>query len=69
VRPLRRVTSCFFESGLPHAVLSANLMNDGIEIGRLFRPYDRWARVSIGLPDENALARDAVEKVLRRPRS
>jgi histidinol-phosphate aminotransferase len=44
-------------------------MNDGIEIGRLFRPYDRWARVSIGLPDENALARDAVEKVLRRPRS
>jgi len=54
----------FFETGMPHAEFAAALTKDGVEIGRAFPPYDRWARVSIGLPEENALARAAVRKLL-----
>jgi histidinol-phosphate aminotransferase len=54
----------FFETGIPHADFAATLRHDGIDIGRSFPPYDRWARISIGLPQENALARAAVRKLL-----
>jgi histidinol-phosphate aminotransferase len=54
----------FFETGIPHANFAASLLEDGIEIGRSFPPYDRWARISIGLPQENARARAAVRKLL-----
>ena len=54
----------FFETGLPHAEFTAALLGEGVEIGRAFPPYDRWARISIGLPAENDLARAAVRKVL-----
>jgi histidinol-phosphate aminotransferase len=54
----------FFETGLPHVGFAAVLLKDGVDIGRAFPPYDRWARISIGLPDENAIARAAVRKVL-----
>src|SRR5580704_13891184 len=37
----------FFETGVPHAEFAAALLKDGVEIGRAFPPYDRWARVSI----------------------
>ncbi len=56
----------FFETGLPHAAFAASLLDAGIDIGRAFPPYDRWARISIGLPEENALARAAVRQVLGR---
>jgi histidinol-phosphate aminotransferase len=56
----------FFESGMPHAEFSGALLKEGIEIGHLFPPYDRWARVSIGLPEENSRARAAVRKILQR---
>jgi len=55
----------FFETGRPHAEFAATLLKDGIEIGHAFPPYERWARVSIGLPDENAIARSTVQRVLR----
>jgi histidinol-phosphate aminotransferase len=54
----------FFETGISHAEFSAKLRHDGIDIGRSFPPYDRWARISIGLPRENELARAAVRKLL-----
>ena len=54
----------FFETGIPHADFAASLLAKGIDIGRSFPPYDRWARISIGLPAENALARSAVASVL-----
>jgi histidinol-phosphate aminotransferase len=54
----------FFETGIPHADFAAALRHDGIDIGRSFPPYDRWARISVGLPQENALARAAVRKLL-----
>jgi histidinol-phosphate aminotransferase len=55
----------FFETRIPHAEFSAALLKDGVVIGRAFPPYDLWARVSIGLPQENAIARSTVQKVLR----
>jgi histidinol-phosphate aminotransferase len=54
----------FFETGRPHDEFAAALLRDGVAIGRAFPPYDRWARVSIGLPQENAIARAAVRKSL-----
>jgi histidinol-phosphate aminotransferase len=54
----------FFETGMPHVDFAASLLKEGVDIGRAFPPYDRWARISIGLPDENAVARTAVRKVL-----
>jgi histidinol-phosphate aminotransferase len=54
----------FFETGQPHAEFSGALLREGIVIGHVFPPYDRWARISIGLPGENTRAREAVRKVL-----
>jgi len=54
----------FFETGLPNSEFATALAQQGIAIGRAFPPYDRWARISIGLPQENALARAAVRQLL-----
>jgi histidinol-phosphate aminotransferase len=52
---------------MPNAEFAAALLKEGVAIGHAFPPYDRWARISIGLPQENAIARAAVRKSLRRP--
>jgi histidinol-phosphate aminotransferase len=54
----------FFETGLPHGEFAAAMLRKGIEIGRAFPPYERWARISLGLPHENASARAAVKSLL-----
>jgi histidinol-phosphate aminotransferase len=54
----------FFETGRPHREVAAALDARGVDIGRAFPPLDHWARISIGLPQENALARDAVVGLL-----
>jgi len=54
----------FFETGMSHAQFAASLLSQGIDIGRAFLPYDRWARISIGLPQENLRARAAVRALL-----
>jgi histidinol-phosphate aminotransferase len=54
----------FFETGMPHVQFAAALLKEHIEIGRAFAPYDHWARISIGLPQENAMARAAVHRVI-----
>jgi histidinol-phosphate aminotransferase len=54
----------FFETGQSHEVVAAQLLWEGIEIARAFPPFDRWVRISIGLPAENVRARDAIEKLL-----
>ena len=54
----------FFKMGLPHVDFATALLKEGVDIGRAFPPYDRWARISIGLPEENAVARAVVRKVL-----
>jgi histidinol-phosphate aminotransferase len=54
----------FFETGRPHSEIAAALQTRGIEIGRSFPPLERWARISIGLPHENTVARRAVAELL-----
>ena len=54
----------FFETGQPHEMIAAQLIREGIEIARAFPPFDQWIRISIGLPAENARARDAIKKLL-----
>jgi len=54
----------FFETGMPHEEFAAAMLTAGVNIGRGFPPYERWARISIGLPHENAVARAAVRKLL-----
>ena len=55
----------FFETKRPHKEVAEVLLREGVEIGRSFEPYDQWVRISIGLPNENALAREAVRKLMR----
>jgi histidinol-phosphate aminotransferase len=54
----------FFETGIPHSEFSAAMLKAGVDIGRAFPPYERWARISIGLPHENAIARAAVQNLM-----
>jgi histidinol-phosphate aminotransferase len=54
----------FFETGRPHQEVAAALLAKDIQIGRAFAPYDRWARISIGLPEENGMARKAISELL-----
>jgi histidinol-phosphate aminotransferase len=55
----------FFDTGMRHPEFAAAMLEQGVEIGRVFLPYERWARISIGLPAENAVARAAVRKLVR----
>jgi histidinol-phosphate aminotransferase len=65
---LRRADShgnfVFFESGQPHEKLAAAFLEEGIDIGRSFPPLERWARISIGLPEENVRAISALRKII-----
>jgi histidinol-phosphate aminotransferase len=58
----------FFETGLSHVDFATSMLKAGVDIGRAFPPYDRWARISIGLPQENARARAAVRNLLQQKR-
>ena len=55
----------FFKSGRPHAELAAALAAEGIVVGRVNAPLTDWSRITIGLPEENRRARDAVERLAR----
>jgi len=55
----------FFETGRPHHEIAEAMLAKGVDIGRGFPPLDSWARISIGLPRENTIARAAVAEVLR----
>jgi histidinol-phosphate aminotransferase len=54
----------FFQTGKPHAEVHAALMKESVSMARAFPPMNDWARITIGLPEENALARAALRKVL-----
>jgi histidinol-phosphate aminotransferase len=54
----------FFQAGLPQTELAAALRLRGIEIGRTFPPYTDWARITIGLPEENRAAQQQLREVL-----
>ena len=55
----------FFNSGRPHQAVAAALAAQGIDIGRAYPPLDTWVRISIGLPEDNAIARRTVAELLR----
>jgi histidinol-phosphate aminotransferase len=55
----------FFDARQSHETVAAALAAQGIVIGRVQRPLDSWVRISIGLPEENAIARKAVAEILR----
>jgi histidinol-phosphate aminotransferase len=54
----------FFHTGMPHTKFAAAMLAQGIDIGRAFQPYNEWARVTIGLPEENRQAQTGVKHVL-----
>lgn len=53
-RPGRAI---LFSRGRPHQVVAAALAAQEIEIDRGYPPLDTWVLISIGLPEENAVAR------------
>ena len=55
----------FFNSGRSQQSVASALAAQGIDIGRNYPPLDTWVRISIGLPEENAIARRAVADLLR----
>jgi histidinol-phosphate aminotransferase len=59
-----RANFVFFETGRPHQQIVAALGAKGIDIGRAFPPLENWTRISIGLPQENAMARAAITELL-----
>lgn len=61
-----RANFVFFDSGRAQPELAGLLRKDGIDIGRAFPPYANWARITIGLPEENAKIREALEQLISR---
>lgn len=55
----------FFDSGQPHQAVAAALAAQRIDIGPGYPALDTWVRISIGLPEENEIARRAVAELLR----
>src|SRR5438270_6864479 len=40
------------ETGKPIRTVIAHFRSNGVEIGRPFPPYDTWARISLGTPEQ-----------------
>ncbi len=59
-----RANFVFFDSGRPHAQLAESLRSRGVDIGRAHPPYLNWARITIGLPEENRRAQVALRQAL-----
>jgi histidinol-phosphate aminotransferase len=56
----------FFDSGALQTRLANRMRERGVEIARAFPPYDNWARISIGLPNENRQIQQTLRAVLDR---
>jgi len=54
----------YFETPRPATELTQALRASGIVVGRVFPPYDRWVRITIGLRSENVRARAALQRIL-----
>jgi histidinol-phosphate aminotransferase len=55
----------FFDVGQPQPKLAATLRAQGIDIGRPHPPYTNWARITVGLPEENLRAQGALRQALQ----
>jgi histidinol-phosphate aminotransferase len=54
----------FFDTQRPQSELAAEMRKHGVEIARAFPPYTNWARITIGLPEENQKAQDALRAAI-----
>lgn len=54
----------FFQTGKPNAELYKALADRGILISKGYPAYEGWARISIGLPEQNEAARTALKQIL-----
>lgn len=54
----------FFDTGRPQQELAAAFLARNVDIGRTFPPYLTWARITVGLPEENRIAQQQLRKVL-----
>jgi histidinol-phosphate aminotransferase len=54
----------FFNAGRPQAQVAQSMLARGINIGRAHPPFTNWARISIGLPEENRRAQAALRQIL-----
>lgn len=61
-----RANFIFFDAGYPQSKLAKELHANGVEIGRGYPPYVNWARITIGIPEENRVARPRLREVLKR---
>jgi histidinol-phosphate aminotransferase len=55
----------FFNAGRPQTQVAEAMRVNGVDIGRTFPPYTNWARITIGLPDENRTAQQKLRETLR----
>lgn len=55
----------FFDARKPQQTIAAALAAQGIAIGRPQAPLDTWVRISIGRPEENAIARKAIAEIFK----
>ena len=42
----------FFETGQPHEIIAAQLIDEGIEIARAFPPFDHWSESPLVFPQK-----------------
>jgi histidinol-phosphate aminotransferase len=49
---------------MPQPKLAASMLSQCIDIGRAHPPYANWARITIGLPEENQRAQAALRHAL-----
>jgi histidinol-phosphate aminotransferase len=54
----------FFDAGRPQPEVAAAMLAKGVNIGRAHPPYTNWARITVGLPEENRRAQIALREVL-----
>ena len=54
----------FFNARMPQPKLAAAMFSQGVDIGRAHPPYANWARITIGLPEENRRAQAALRHTL-----
>jgi histidinol-phosphate aminotransferase len=59
-----RANFVFFDAGRPQEAVAAALTAQGIDIGRGYPRLETWVRISIGLSNENAIARQAMAALL-----
>ena len=55
----------FFNAGRPQPEIARAMLAQGINIGRAHPPLTNWARITIGLPDENLRTQTVLRALLR----